>query len=112
MILKTKMKKTTTNFEPTDDSHAINKAYLDEKLKKIDGHISHIENDCNQFKLQYNKPSVEEVLVQRAVKTTIQTLYDKGSVDKFQNADKILEYFLFITSRRDDLSEQVMDVIH
>ena len=27
-----------TNFEPVDDSDVINKAYLDEKLLKIDGH--------------------------------------------------------------------------
>ena len=35
-----KDEKITTNFEPTDDSDVINKAYLDEKFKKIDGHIS------------------------------------------------------------------------
>ena len=46
--------KITTNFEAVDDGHVINKAYLDEKLKKIDGHISYIEKDYNEFKLQYN----------------------------------------------------------
>ena len=73
-----KDEKKTTNFERTENSDVINKSCLDEKLKNIDGHISYIKNDYNQFKLQYNKQSVEEILVQRAVRTTIQKLYDKG----------------------------------
>ena len=88
-----KDEKITTNVEPTDDSDVINKAYLDEKLKKIDGHNSSIEKDYNEFKKQYNKQSVEESLIQRAVKTTIQILYDKGLFDNYANADKVLEDF-------------------
>ena len=65
-----------------------------------------------EFKLQYNKQSVEDILVQRAMKTTVQILYDKGLFDKFQNADKVLEGFLFTTRRRPDLSEQVSDGVH
>ena len=42
-----KDEKITTNFEATDDSDVINKAYLDDKLKKIDGHIAYIEKDYN-----------------------------------------------------------------
>ena len=95
-----KDEKITTNFEPVNDFDVINKAYLDNKFKKIDGHISYIEKDYNEFKLQYNKQSVEDILVQRAVKTTIQILYDKGLFDNFQNADNVLEDFLF-TTRRD-----------
>ena len=100
-----KDEKLTTNFEPFGDSDVINKAYLDEKLIKINGHISKLEKDYNEFKLQNNKQSVEEILIQRAVKTTIQILYDKVLFDKFQNADKVLEDFLFTTKRRGDLSE-------
>ena len=100
----------TTNFEPTNDSDVINKDYLDEKLKKIDGHISYIENDYNQFKVQDNKQSVEDILIQRAVKTTIQILYDKRLFDNFQNSDKVLEEFLFTTRRRGDLEEVNDDV--
>ena len=98
--------KLTTSFEPFDNSDVINKGYLDEKLLKIDSHISKLEKDCNEFKLQYSKQNVEEILIQRAVKTTIQILYDKGLFDKFQNADKVLEDFLFTTRRRPDLSEE------
>ena len=101
-----KDEKLTTNFEPNDNEDFINKGYLDEKLLKIDGHISKLEKDYNEFKLQYNKQNVEDILIQRAVKTTIQILYDKGLFDKFQNADKVLEDFLFTTRRRDDLSEE------
>ena len=101
-----KDEKIKTNFEPVDKEDVINKAYLDSKLLKIDGHLSKLEKDFNEFKLQYNKQNVEDILIQRAVKTTIQILYDKGLFDKFQNADKVLEDFLFTTRRRPDLSEE------
>ena len=101
-----KDEKITTNFEPIDNSDVINKDYLDSKLLKIDGHLSKLEKGYNEFKLQYSKQSVEDILIQRAVKTTIQILYDKGLFDKFQNADKVLEDFLFTTRRRPDLSEE------
>ena len=103
-----KDEKLTTNFEPIDNSDVINKGYSDEKLLKINGHLSKLEKDFNEFNLQYNKQSVEEILIQRAVKTTIQILYDKGLFDNFQNADKVLEDFLFTTRRRVDL-EKVND---
>ena len=102
-----KDEKLTTNFEPVDDLDVINKAYLDGKLLKINSHLSKLEKDFNEFKLQYNKQSIEEILIQRAVKTTIQILYDKGFFDNFQNADKVLEDFLFVTRRRGDLSEDI-----
>ena len=73
---------------------------------KIYGHNSKLENDFNEFKLQYNKQNVEDILIQRAVKTTIQILYDKGLFDNYANADKILEDFLFTTRHRPDLSEE------
>ena len=101
-----KDEKLTTNFEPVDDSDVINKGYLDSKLLKIDGHLSKLEKDFNEFKLQYNKQSVEDILIQRTVKTTIQILYDKGFFDNYANADKVLEDFLFTTRRRGDLSEE------
>ena len=101
-----KDEKLTTNFEPVDNSDVINKGYLDEKLLKIDGHLSKLEKDYNEFILQYNKQSIEEILVQRAIRTTIQILYDKGLFDNYTNADKILEDFSFTTRRRGDLSEE------
>ena len=101
-----KDEKLTTNFEPFDNSDVINKGYLDEKLLKLDGHLSRLEKDYNEFILQYNKQSIEEILVQRAIRTTIQILYDKGLFDNYTNADKVLEDFLFATRRRGDLSEE------
>ena len=100
-----KDEKITTNFKPSDSEDVINKGYLDSKLLKIDGHISKLEKDFNEFKLQYNKQNVEDILIQKAVKTTIQILYDKGLFDNYVNADKILKDFLFVTRRRGDLSE-------
>ena len=95
-----KNEKITTNFESGNNEDVINKGYLDSILLKIDGHLSKLEKDFNEFKLQYNKQNIEEILIQRAVKTTIQILYDKGLFDNFHNADKVLEDFLF-TTRRD-----------
>ena len=45
-----KDEKITTNFEAVDDKDVINKAYLDLKLLKIDGHLSNFEDDYNEFK--------------------------------------------------------------
>ena len=71
MILK-KNEKITTDFEPINNDDVINKAYLDEKLSKIIGHITFCEKDYDEFKLQYIKQSREKILIERAVKTTIQ----------------------------------------
>ena len=60
--------KIKTDFEAMDDSDVINKSYLHSKLLKIDSHLSKLEKDYKEFKLQYNKQSVEEILIQRAVK--------------------------------------------
>ena len=77
---------------------------------KIDGHLSKLEKDFNEFKLQYDKQNVEDILIQRAVKTIIQILYDKGLFDNFQNAEEVLKYFLFTTRRRPDLEKVNDDV--
>ena len=105
-----KDEKITTNFNPIDNSDVINKGYLDSKLLKVNGHLSKLEKDFNEFKLQYNKQNIEEILIQRAVKTTIQIIYDKGLFHNFQNADKVLEDFLFTTRRRPDLGKVNDDI--
>ena len=60
-------------------------------MLKIDGHLSKLEKEYNEFVLQYNKQNVEDILVQRAVKTTIQILYDRALFDNFQNAEEVLK---------------------
>ena len=102
--------KMTTSFEPSNDEDVMNKAYFDEKLSKIERHISYIEKDLNDFELKSNKQSVEQILNQRAVKTTLQIFYDKGVLDNYDNADKVLKDFLFFERRRPDL-EKVNDLI-
>ena len=52
----------------------------------------------------HDEQSIEEVLIQRAVKTTIQILYDKGLFDNYDNADEVIKDFLF-TRRPPDLEE-------
>ena len=92
-----KDEKITTNFKAVDDEDVINKGYLDKELKKTNDHIAYLEKDYNEVKKQNNKQSVEEILIQRAVTTTIQILNDKGLFDNYANADKVLEDFLFTT---------------
>ena len=94
-----KDEKITTNFEPVDNEDVINKAYLDETFSKKDGPLSFLEKHYNEFKLQYNKQSVEDILIQRAIKATIQILYDKSLFDNYANADRVSEDFLFTTRR-------------
>ena len=100
-----KNEKVKTNFEAIDNEDVINKGHLDSKLLKIDGHLSKLEKDYNEFKLQYDKQNVEDILIQRAVKTTIQILYDRGLFDNFQKAEEVLKDFLFTTRRRPDLED-------
>ena len=88
--------KKTTNFEPSDDVDVVNKIYLDEKLSKTNGHISLLERKYNEFKLQYNKQFVEEILIQKAVETTIQILRDNSLFDSFSNADKVSKDSMFV----------------
>ena len=49
--------------------------------------------------------NIEYTSIQRAVKTTIQILYDEGLFDNYAKADKVLEDFLFAKRRRADLEE-------
>ena len=100
-----KDEKLTTNFEPINNTDVVKKGDLDQNLLKINGHLSKLEKVYNEFKKQYNQQSVEEILIQRAVKTTIQILYDRGLFDNYANADTVLEDFLFTTRRRGDLDK-------
>ena len=79
-------------------------------MLKINGHLSKKEEGYNEFKIQYNKQSVEDTLIQRAVKTTIQKLFDKSLFDNYANADKILEDFLFATKTGVDLEKTNDDI--
>ena len=46
------------------------------------------------FYIEYNKQSVEEILVRRAVRRTIPILYVKGLFDNYANADEVLKHLL------------------
>ena len=87
-----KDEKITTNFEATNGTDIMNKAYLDKVLSKMQGQISNMENHYKEFKLLINKQSVSE----EAVKAIIQIVYDKGLFDYFPNAGKIKKDFLFV----------------
>ena len=105
-----KDEKKSTTFEPSDDTDVINKPYLQKNLSKIECHLSILEKVYNEIKILSNKQCTEEVLIQRAVKTTIQIPYDEGFFDNFPNADEILKDLLFVKRRRTD-SEKIKDVI-
>ena len=91
-----KNEKMTTNFEPVNNEDIINKAYLDKKLLELYGHLTLSEKSYNEFKLQQNKKSVEEILIRRAMKTNIQKLYDKGLFDNFAIAEEVIKAFCLL----------------
>ena len=111
MILKKEMKKIVTNFGLTKDLDVLTKTYLDKKFLKINGHVRLLEKDYNEFKLQYNKQSVEEFSFQKTVKLTIQILHDKSLFDICAITEEELKSFLFSTRRRPDLNQVNDDVI-
>ena len=82
-----KDEKVTTTFESSNDEYVTNKVYLDTKLSEIENQISYIEKSYNEFKLHNNKQSIEDNLIERAVRTTIQILYDKGLFDYYNDGD-------------------------
>ena len=60
-----------------------------------------------------SEQSKQEVVIERAVKTTIQILYDTGCFDSFDNAEEVLQDYLINERRRpklDDLDD--VYVIH
>ena len=71
-----KNEKLSKNFETIRTEGVINKFHLEDRLLKVNSHLSKLEKKINEFNLQYNKQPVEEILIQRAAKTTIQILYD------------------------------------
>ena len=101
-----KDEKIPTNFEPSHNEDVIHKGYLDTKLSEVEGHLLLIEKDYNEFKLRNDKQS-EEILFQRAVKTIMQILYDKGLFDNYNYSDEVLKDYLLIDEgnerRRPDL---------
>ena len=99
-----------TNSEAVKDEDVMNNAYIDEKLSKIDGHLSLVEKKYHEFILQNNKQPVDKFLIQRSEKVTVQKLFDRSLFDTFADADKVLKDFMFATQDRGDL-EVVNDVI-
>ena len=95
------------NFEPSDDTDVINKAYPDKNFSKIQILLVIIETDLNVFILLSNKQSVEEIQIQRAVKATIQGLFDKGLFNKYEKADGVLKGYYFVGRRRANLEEVI-----
>ena len=88
------MKKTTI-FQPSDYTDVINKAYLDEKNIQKRGSLINSRKQF-QLKLFSDKQSIKEILVQRAVKTTVQILFDKGLFDIYFKADQNLSAKSFV----------------
>ena len=79
-----------------NNEYVVNKAYLATKLSKTGGHLSLIEKDYEEFKSRNVKQS-EEVLIERAVKTTIQIHYDKGLFDNYDKTDELLKNIYLLT---------------
>jgi len=48
---------------------------------------------------------LEEILIGRTRKTTIQILYDNGFFDNYDNANEVMKDYLLVERRRPDLEE-------
>ena len=96
--------KSHKKHEPCNDENVVNMAYLDTNVSKKEGHVSYIGKNYNEFELFSNKQSVEEILIERALKTTIQILYDKGLFDSFDSIDEVLKDDFFVERRRSDIN--------
>ena len=57
-----------------------------------------IREKLQRIQITIQQKSVEKILIQRAVKTTTQKLYDNGLFDNFPKVDTV--NFLFVTRRR------------
>ena len=68
--------------------------YLLSEVSNVEGQISYIEKDYIDFRdlERFN----EGVLIEKAVKTSTQILYDKGLFDNYNNADEALEDYQLI----------------
>ena len=72
--------------------------YLLTEISNVEGHISFIEK--NYIESRDLERFNEGVLIEKAVKTTIQILYDKGLFDNYNNADEALKDYQLIERRR------------
>ena len=61
----------------------------------------------DEFELYNNKQSVENLLIERAVRMAIQILYDKRLFDNYNkgNAHEVFKDYLLTERRRPDLEE-------
>ena len=78
---------------------------------KKERQISYMEKSYNELKVQNNKQSIEGILIERAVKTTIQVLYDKGFFNILIIDTKCSKNTHIFKRRRSDL-EEINDVSH
>ena len=81
----------------------------------MEGHSSLLEKDNGDNKLCNDKQS-EEVLIERAVKTTMQIFYDKGIFDNYANAVEVFSRQLSFDEvnekRKPQLEELNDDVVN
>ena len=71
----------------------------------------YIEKEYIEYKVQKNKQSAKEALIERVMKTTIHRFSDRELCIIDNKADKILKDYLLIEKRRSDLDEVYDDVV-
>ena len=81
-----KDEKIPTKIEAVIDEDVTDKTHLDTKLTNKECHVSFLEQEYNEFILCSAEHTEADVLYERAVKTTIEILYDKGLFDKYDIA--------------------------
>ena len=77
--------------------------FLDGKIAEVIEPISYVEKEYIEFRdlSRSFKQTDEEDLIEGAMKTTIQKLYDKGLFSRYDNADEVLKDYLLIENNVD-----------
>ena len=55
--------------------------------------------------ISQNKEFAEEILIEKVSKMTVQILYVKGSIDKYDSTEEVIKDCLLIERRRPDLEK-------
>ena len=93
-----------TNFERVNNGDVYQSLIRRKVIKNRCSHINIWKNSF-EFEIRSDKQSIEDVLIQGAVKTIIKLFFDKGLFDSFPNADGVSNDFLLVTRHRGDLGE-------
>ena len=93
-----KKEKEPTKIEAYNDDVVIIKAYWITNLTEENGYIMFKEKNFIEYKLCGHNEAKQsgEILIERAVQTTIKLPFVRGLFNRYDNADEVIKDYLFI----------------